>query len=94
MESQGHKMDEIVFEQDNESAIQMVTNGQMSARQTSRHINTRYLWIKNHTKALEIDIRNCPTLSMLADFFTKPLNGSLFQKFRAVILGYKHVSSL
>jgi hypothetical protein len=31
---------------------------------------------------------------MLADFFTKPLNGSLFRKFRDVILGYKHVSSL
>ena len=31
---------------------------------------------------------------MLADFFTKPLNGSLFRKFRDVILGYKPVSSL
>ena len=27
MEAQGHKMDEIVFEQDNESAVQMETNG-------------------------------------------------------------------
>jgi len=33
-------------------------------------------------------------MSMLADFFTKPLNGSLFWKFRDVILGYKPVSSL
>jgi hypothetical protein len=31
---------------------------------------------------------------MLADFFTKPLNGGLFRKFRDVILGYKPVSSL
>ena len=30
---------------------------------------------------------------MLADFFTKSLNGSLFRKFRDVILGYKPVSS-
>jgi len=51
-------------------------------------------WIKDHYKALGIDIIHCPTLSMLADFFTKPLNGSLYWKFRDVILGYKYVSSL
>ena len=27
-------------------------------------------------------------------FFTKPLQGSLFRKFRDVILGYKHITSL
>ena len=31
---------------------------------------------------------------MLADFFTKPLQGSQFKKFRDVILGYEHVDSL
>ena len=31
---------------------------------------------------------------MVADFFTKPLLGSIFRKFRDVILGYKHISSL
>ena len=31
---------------------------------------------------------------MLADFFTKPLQGASFTKFRDVILGYKHVDSL
>ena len=31
---------------------------------------------------------------MIADFFTKPLQGSLFLKFREVILGYEHTSSL
>jgi hypothetical protein len=94
MEAQGHKMSEILFEQDNESAIRMETNGRMSAGQKSRHINIRYFWIKDQTKGLDIEVRHCPTLLMLADFFTKPLNGSLFRKFRDVILGYKHVSSL
>ena len=94
METQGHKMNEIVFEQDNDSAIWMETNGRMSAGQNSRHINIRYFWIKDQTKELEIDVRHCPTLSMLTDFFTKPLNGNLFRKFRDVILGYKPTSSL
>jgi hypothetical protein len=31
---------------------------------------------------------------MLADFFTKPLQGQLFLKFRDVLLGYKHVREL
>jgi len=43
---------------------------------------------------LEINIIHCPKLSMLADFFTKPFNGSLFWNFGDVILGYKYGSSL
>ena len=31
---------------------------------------------------------------MLADFFTKPLQGSLFRKFRDVVLGYEHINTL
>jgi hypothetical protein len=31
---------------------------------------------------------------MLERFFTKPLQGSLFTKFRDVILGYKHAITL
>ena len=30
---------------------------------------------------------------MLADFFTKPLQGSLFKKLRAVMLGHKPITS-
>ena len=31
---------------------------------------------------------------MLGDFFTKPLQGGLFTRFRDVILGYEHVDTL
>lgn len=31
---------------------------------------------------------------MLADFFTKPLQGALFRKFRSVLLGYSHINTL
>jgi hypothetical protein len=31
---------------------------------------------------------------MLADFFTKPLQGSLFRKFRSVLLGEEHTEFL
>ena len=31
---------------------------------------------------------------MIADFFTKPLQGNLFRKLRDVILGYVHIDEL
>jgi hypothetical protein len=31
---------------------------------------------------------------MLADFFTKPLQGELFRKFKAVLMGHAHVNTL
>ncbi len=31
---------------------------------------------------------------MLADFFTKPLKGNLFRRFKAVVLGHAHVDTL
>ena len=42
----------------------------------------------------EIKIEHCPTKVMLADYHTKPLQGSLFRKFRDVIMGYKNISWL
>ena len=42
----------------------------------------------------EIKVEYCPTEQMMADFYTKPLQGSLFRKFRDVIMGYKPLSSL
>ena len=42
----------------------------------------------------KIQVEYCPTEMMLADFFTKPLQGALFRKFRDVVLGYKHIDDL
>ena len=36
----------------------------------------------------------CPTQEILADFFTKPLQGALFNCFRRVLMGYDHINSL
>jgi hypothetical protein len=94
LEAQGYKIDDNFLEQDNESAIKLEKNGRTSAGPRSRHIDIRYFWIKDRVQGHGIKIRHCPTLQMLGDFFTKPLQGSLFRRFRDVILGYKHVDSL
>jgi hypothetical protein len=36
---------------------------------------------KDRTKEAGKKIRHCPTLQMIGDFFTKPLQGSLFRVF-------------
>ena len=57
-------------------------------------MDNRYFWIKDRLESENIEVVYCPTEKMIADFFTKPLQGNLFRKFRDVVLGYKHISSL
>ena len=33
-------------------------------------------------------VEHCPTLDMVADILTKPLQGDLFRKLRDLLLGY------
>ena len=94
LREQGYNVSESFYEQDNESAIKLEKNGQMSAGAKSRHINIRYFWIKDRVQSEGITIRHCPTLEMLADFFTKPLQGHLFRRFRDVVLGHCPVTVL
>ena len=94
MEAQGYKLDSNIIFQDNQSAIKMESNGRASCSDRSRHINIRYFFIKDYVKQNKIEIKYCPTGKMLADYFTKPLQRSLFRKFRAIIMGWEPLSSL
>ena len=55
-------------------------------------------WTKSAIKDLVdkelVEIKFCPTQKMIADFFTKPLQGSLFRYFRDFILGLRPISEL
>jgi Reverse transcriptase (RNA-dependent DNA polymerase) len=94
MEAQGYPINRALFHQDNESAIKMEQNGKASCGQRSRHIDIRYFFITDHSQRSNISITHCPTTDMLADFFTKPLQGALFRKFRSILLGYTHIDTL
>ena len=45
----------------------------------------------NRLDTNNINIVYCPPGAMLADFYTKPLQGSLFCNFRDVIIGLNHI---
>jgi len=94
LEAQGHHITNNVFAQDNQSAMKLEMNGRASCGQKSRHINIRYFFMKDRLKTEHIKVVHCPTEQMLADFFTKPLQGSLFEKFKRVLMGHDHVSVL
>ena len=43
--------------------------------------------ITDRVNKRELEIEYCPTEEVLADYFTKPVQGALFRKFRNAILG-------
>jgi hypothetical protein len=66
-----------------------------SLGQQSRHINIRYFFIADRGISQgEVNLVHCPTGIMIADFFTKPLQGALFAKFGDIIMGITHFSTL
>ena len=86
LEAQGYHVTDNVMYQDNQSAILLERNGRKSSGRRTRHVDIRYYFATDRIQAGELRVEYCPTEDMLADFFTKPLQGSLFRKFRALIL--------
>ena len=72
----------------------MANNGRYSCTGNSRHTNIRHLFVKDRVEKREIDFKYCPTHLMIAEYFTKPLQGKMFKKFRDLIMGYVHINDL
>ena len=50
--------------------------------------------MRDKMKIHGIEVVYCPTEKMVADFFTKPLQGSLFRMMRRIVLGMDPISIL
>jgi hypothetical protein len=81
LEAQGYTSTASVIYQDNQSAILLEKNGRASSSKRTRHINIRYFFVTDRMEAKEVTVEYCPTGEMIADFFTKPLQGTPFKKF-------------
>jgi len=91
LESQGYKIEKKYLHQDNQTTIKIMKNGRRSCGKKSRHVQQRFFWISDRLKNHGIEVKFCPTSLMLAVFFTKPLQGSLFRDMRDVVhvtMGY------
>ena len=80
---QGVEIKECRVQQDNKSAIQLEVNGRHSAGPRSRHLDITMFYIKDQVDQGKVVIKYCPTEKMLADFMTKPNQGSKFVDHRA-----------
>ena len=67
--------------------MKLESNGWRSKGEKSRHIDIRYFFIQDILKREKIDLLHCKTDKMIADYFTKPLQGALFKKLRGYIMG-------
>jgi hypothetical protein len=86
MKGQGFDVKDNIVHQDNQSAIFLERNGRASSGRCSQHINVRYFFVTDRIQQGELRVEYCPMEEMLADFFTKPLQGSLFRCLRARIM--------
>ena len=89
--SQGYESNESLIYQDNQSATLLEKNGKASSSKRTRHLNIRYFFITDRIHAKEVKVAYCPTNEMLADLFTKPLQGALFRRLRNNITNIQEV---
>jgi hypothetical protein len=52
-------------------------------------VNIRFFFAKDRVDSGEIKLEYCPTADMVADIFTKPLQGELFRKLRRQLLNWE-----
>jgi len=63
---------------DNLSAVQVAKNPEHHGR--LKHLDLKYLWLRDEVASNKVSIHHCPTASMPADLLTKPLVLSKVQK--------------
>jgi hypothetical protein len=81
LESQGNGVFENILYQDNQSVILLEKNGKASSSKRTKHINISHFFVTNRIANTELSVEWCPTGQMIADYMTKPLQGTLFKQY-------------
>jgi hypothetical protein len=87
MEAQGYQVQDNILFQDNKRAILLEKNGKALSSKHTKHVNIWYFFITDCINKGNVSLVWCPTVNMIGDFMTKPLQGALFQNFRDQIMG-------
>ncbi len=80
MSEQGYPMKSIIKE-DNRSTMLLMNNGKLSSGKRTKHLDIRYFYVKDLIDQGLIKIEHCISDQMIADFFTKLIQGTRFQIF-------------
>ena len=89
LEAQGIEITHNILYQDNQSAILLEKNGKRSSSKRTRALNIRYFFLTDQVAKENLMIEYESTLDMWGDYMSKPLQGSLFKKFKRLIMGHK-----
>jgi hypothetical protein len=89
LEAQGYGHQDTILYQDNQSSILLEKNDRKSSSKRTKHLNCRFYFITDQIHNNELSVEYCPTEEMIGDYFTKPLQGKLFYKFRQRIMNRK-----
>ena len=84
--AQGYNIGPAKIYQDNASTLILAERGRSTNRAT-KHINMRYFFIKDRLLNGDIVLEYKPTKMMVADIFTKPLQGEQFRQLRKILMG-------
>jgi hypothetical protein len=88
IEAQGYTVEENILFQDNKSTILLANNGRWSSGKRTKHIKSRYFYIKDKVDSGEVSIEHRPTDEMWSDVLTKPKQGCKGMKSdRAMLMG-------
>jgi hypothetical protein len=87
MQEQGLQIEESILNHDNLSDMLLETSWKEPSSKRMKYIRVRHFFIKDNIKSGDITLKHCPVTDMLGDHFTKPLQGRMFQNFRAEIQG-------
>ena len=87
LQCKGFDIKTSILYQDTKSAILMDKNGSASSSNRAKRINVQYFFIKDIVDSGKITVEHCNMHDMLADYFTKPLQGIKFREFRNRIMG-------
>ena len=87
LEAKGYDMTDNIIYQDNKSVVLLEKNGKASSGKWTKHINMGYFFVTGCIQKGDVSVKWCPTGDMTGDFLTKTNQGSLFKRFRDVIMG-------
>ena len=93
LKAQGVAVVDTVLYQDNKSSMLLEKNGRASSGKRTRHIDIRFYFVADRVASGDLRIEHCPTEEMVADYFTKPLQGALFYRMRDHIMNIDPSSS-
>ncbi len=77
----------LIFYCDNLGTIASIKKGKPS-NDKSRHVHTRFFWMKQLFQNPDFSIEHKPTNMMIADVLTKPIVGEAFIRLADMLLGH------